>query len=185
MENRSFMSRYAGIVLFAFIAAFTGSLLDGCGKKEDSGKKEAVMPVSQSADARMSVPFKVKTFGGAEFSLESARGKVVVLNFFASWCGPCKQEAPGLQRAYAAFKDSGVVFIGVAVDDTEKGAREFLKHYGITFPAGLDADGRIASAYNLYGVPDTFIIGADGRVRFSHTGDISEEDLVNEIKKAL
>jgi peroxiredoxin len=185
MGNRSLTARFAGIVLIAFIAAFTGALLDGCGKKEDSEKKEATAPVRQSADAKMSVPFKIKTFGGTEFSLESARGKVVVLNFFASWCGPCKQEAPGLQRAYAAFKDSGVVFIGVAVDDTENGAREFLKHYGITFPAGLDADGRIASAYNLYGVPDTFIIGTDGRVRFSHTGDISEEELISEIKKAL
>jgi len=160
--------------------------LGGC-KKHESEKKVAVsqdLPVSADRGAQ-AIPFKVKTFDGAVFSLDEVRGSVVVVNFFASWCGPCKGEAPGLERAYEAFKDSGVVFIGVAIDDTEKGARAVIKDYGITFRAAIDDTGDIARAYKLYGVPDTMVIGRDGLVRYSHTGDISEEELVKEIKKAL
>lgn len=180
---------FARIALAATLTVAVSSALlglAGC-KKQEAAKQESVTtqegPVLSPGAA--AVPFKVTTLDGTEFSIEAMRGSVVVLNFFASWCGPCKDEAPGLVSAYNAFKDSGVAFIGVAIDDTEKSAREFVKHYGVTFPAAVDATGEIAKAYKLYGVPDTFIIGRDGRVVFSHMGDISEDELVKEIKKAL
>lgn len=179
---------FARIVLAAALTvtvSFAALGLDGCKKREAAKKEAAIKEAATSAPGEPAIPFKVKTFGGDVFDLKAMTGSVVVVNFFASWCGPCKNEARGLQRAYMAFKDSGVVFIGVAIDDTEKGAREFIKDYGITFLAAIDDTGDIARAYKLYGVPDTFVIGRDGRVRFSHMGDITEEELVREIKKAL
>ncbi len=148
--------------------------LSGC------GQEAAKAPAPRESAA----PFKVTTFDNGAFSLEAAKGRPVVINFWASWCGPCKLEARTLERAYQTFKPYGVEFIGIAVDDTEEGAKAFIKKYGLTFPMALDS-GEIMKAYSIYGVPKTYILGHDGQVAYTHTGAISEDDLAREIRKAM
>jgi len=152
-------------------------LFSGCTKEEAPG--------SGQGQSDSLIPFTVTTFDGARFSLEAAKGSVVVLNFWASWCGPCKYEAPFIQEAYLAYGSRGVKFIGVAVDDTEQGARAFVERFGLTFPIAIDSTGEIINAYNIYGIPRTYIIGRDGQAAYIHSGAITGEDLSREIEKAL
>lgn len=164
-----------------FLIAFTG--LYGCKRSEK--EKASIMEDLPAEVGGAAAPFTIKTFAGDKISLEKLKGKVVVINFFASWCGPCRDEAPSLQRLYLKYRDSGVEFVGIAVQDSVDGATGFVKRYGWTLPAGLDENGDIADAYKVLGVPKTCVIGKDGHVLYAHTGTISEEGLDEEIKKAL
>ena len=119
--------------------------------------------------------FSLKTFDGAELSLERLRGSVVVVNFWASWCIPaCYEEAPALERAWQAYKDRGVTFIGVNIQDKEAAAREFLARFGHTFPNAPDPAGKVSVDYGVYGVPETFFIDRTGRLRAKHVGAVTD-----------
>lgn len=130
---------------------------------------------------RQAIPFSMKTFDGREVSLQELKGKPVVVNFFASWCGPCQLEAPALRDAWKEF-GSKVEFVAVAIDDSEAGARGFLKEFKIEFTAGLDSTGEIMKDYNIYGIPKTYIIDRTGLVVYEHSGVITSEDLDAAIK---
>jgi len=130
-------------------------------------------------------PFKLKTLDGKVLDLNSLKGRPIVINFFASWCTECRAEARWFGKEYLAFRDAGVEFVGVAVQDTEEDARNYAKEFGLAYPSGLDDTGAIARKYRLYGIPKTFIVGKDGRFSFIHTGELTEDELAMEIKKAL
>jgi cytochrome c biogenesis protein CcmG/thiol:disulfide interchange protein DsbE len=120
--------------------------------------------------------FSLTTFSGAPVSLESLRGKIVVLNFWASWCVPaCYEEAPTLERTWREYKDKGVTVVGVDIQDKEEAAREFLAKFGHSFPNAPDPKGRVAVDYGVYGVPETFFIDRQGRVRFKEVGALTDE----------
>jgi cytochrome c biogenesis protein CcmG/thiol:disulfide interchange protein DsbE len=126
---------------------------------------------------RPAAAFSLTTFAGSPLSLESLRGKVVVLNFWASWCVPaCYEEAPALERTWRAYKDNGVMVVGVDVQDKEAAAREFLARFEHSFPNAPDPRGRVSVDYGVYGVPETFFIDRKGRVRFKHVGALTDED---------
>jgi cytochrome c biogenesis protein CcmG, thiol:disulfide interchange protein DsbE len=119
-------------------------------------------------------------------SLAALRGKVVVMNFWASWCGPCHDEADALQRVHERFKDRGVVFLGIDVLDTERDAGAYLTRYGVTYANGLDVAQRISGQiYRVTGQPETFIIDTDGRVHSVIIGPTSEQSLTQKIEDAL
>jgi cytochrome c biogenesis protein CcmG/thiol:disulfide interchange protein DsbE len=125
---------------------------------------------------RPAAAFSLTTFSGAPLSLESLRGKVVVLNFWASWCVPaCYEEAPTLERIWRAYKDKDVTVVGVDVQDKEEAAREFLARFEHSFPNAPDPRGRVSVDYGVYGVPETFFIDRQGRVRFKHVGALTDD----------
>jgi len=125
---------------------------------------------------RPAAAFTVTTFAGSPLSLESLRGKVVVLNFWASWCRPaCYEEAPALERTWREYKDKGVVVVGIDIQDRDEAARTFLAEFGHSFPNAPDPAGRIAVDYGVYGVPETFFIDRNGRVRFKQVGALTDE----------
>ena len=134
---------------------------------------------------RPAAPFTLALFDGGPFALAEQRGKVVVVNFWASWCVPCREEAPLLEAAWRAYRDQGVVLVGVNFQDAEPAARRFLDEFGLTFPNGPDPGGRIAIDYGVYGIPELFIIGRDGRITYKHIGVIGEAALQRRLEEAL
>ena len=108
--------------------------------------------------------FTLTTLDGAQINLASLKGRVVVVNFWASWCGPCRQEAPVLERVWQQYKDKDVVIVGIAYTDTENNAKAYLQQFGNTYPNGLDIGTKISEMYNIQGVPETFIIDRKGNI---------------------
>lgn len=108
--------------------------------------------------------FTLTTFEGEQVRLSDLRGKVVVVNFWASWCGPCRVEAPDLQRIHERYQDRGVEVIGVAYTDTEKNSLAFIDEFNMTYTNGPDLGTRISARYNIQGVPETFVVDQAGNI---------------------
>ena len=114
--------------------------------------------------------FTLALFDGSVMRLANLRGKVVFVNFWASWCVPCREEAPALEAASRRYRPRDVVFIGINIQDKEPDARAFLDQFGITYPNGIDHGSKIAVDYGVYGVPETFIVDRVGRVAHKQIG---------------
>ncbi len=126
------------------------------------------------------------TFDGDEIDFADHHGQIIVVNFWASWCKPCEQEAVELEQAYQMYKDQGVVFLGVDYVDTETEARAYLAKFGITYPNGPDLGTRISQAFRTIGVPETYIIGPDGRLAAAKIGPyLSLDEIVNQIETVM
>ncbi len=124
--------------------------------------------------------------GEGELSLESLRGRTVVLNFWASWCGPCKDEAPLLQEASQRWAGKDVTFVGIDVKDFRGDARDFVERYGITYPNVYDGKGSLVGRYGVTGYPETFFVDPQGRVRHRIAGPVSSlEEVEDGIRRAL
>jgi cytochrome c biogenesis protein CcmG, thiol:disulfide interchange protein DsbE len=117
--------------------------------------------------------------GKNEIKLESLRGKVVVLNFWASWCKPCEQEAAEMQAAWKEYEPTGkVVFLGADYVDTEPNARVYLKKFGITYANGPDLATKISQYFRIKGVPETYFIDQEGVLRYVQVGPFSSTDQI-------
>jgi cytochrome c biogenesis protein CcmG, thiol:disulfide interchange protein DsbE len=124
--------------------------------------------------------------GSGRLSLASLRGKAVVVNFWASWCEPCKEESPRLEEAWTRFRDRGVVVLGVDAQDFRADARRFVERYGLSYPIVHDGAGSTLGRWGVTGFPETFFVGRDGKlVGEKIEGPVTDADLEKYIGEAL
>jgi peroxiredoxin len=134
--------------------------------------------------------FDLTTMSGDQVNLAELKGKKVILNFWASWCGPCKAEMPHMEKYYERNKEAAnVEIIAVNMTNSErrglKGVEEFIDEYGLTFPIPLDKDGKVERMYEIVSIPTTFMLGTNGEIVHKFVGPMDEkmmEELVNNLK---
>jgi cytochrome c biogenesis protein CcmG/thiol:disulfide interchange protein DsbE len=124
--------------------------------------------------------------GEGRISLADFRGKAVVLNFWASWCGPCKDEAPMLQSAWERYRDRGLVVLGIDANDLAADGRRFADRYGLTYPLAYDRNGSTLGRFGNTGFPETWFVSRSGRLVGEHIrGPFDAEQLDRNIQEAL
>jgi len=114
--------------------------------------------------------FTLPSAAGPNLRLQEQRGSVVMLNFWATWCGPCRREMPQLNRLYAKYRSAGFVLVGVNVDEDRAKAGGLAEQLGLKFPVVFDSAKRVSRLYRLDTMPSTVLIDRDGRVRYLHPG---------------
>lgn len=130
--------------------------------------------------------FTITSFAGETYHLAELKGQVVVINFWASWCIPCEQEAAALENMWRRYKDQGVIFLGVDYVDTETEAKRFMARFDITYPNGPDLGTRISQSYRIKGVPETYIVDKNGTLAFVKIGPfLSESEISGAIEPLL
>ncbi len=130
--------------------------------------------------------FTITTFEGDTLRLSDLRGKIVILNFWASWCGPCRDEAPFLQSVYEQYADQDVVVLGVTFSDVEADSRAFIQQYQITYPNAPDIGTNITKdLYHIMGVPETFVINRDGTIAQFFMAQVTEANLIPLIEELV
>ncbi len=155
------MPRWIQVAIFALVIAVVVFFAFGLRVRGESQPSSGPAP-----------DFTVKTFDGQSVHLADLRGKVVVVNFWASWCIPCRDEAPFLQKTWEQYKDRGVVFLGIDWVDPEPDARAYIKQYNLTYLNAPDLGTTIGPLYRIKGVPETYLIGKDGNIYANSLGPI-------------
>lgn len=173
------------VLLFVGLLAF-GLLTSGSSTRIDKSLADREAPLAPSFELevleRGALPASVRGDVGlpmddGQLALEELEGTPLLLNFWASWCIPCREEAPLLQRAWGGFGRSGVLFLGLNMQDLTGDARDFLDEFDISYPTIRDPSNEVARSYGATGIPETYFISARGRVVSHVIGVISEEQL--------
>ncbi|GMO39906.1 MAG: hypothetical protein Ta2B_19700 [Termitinemataceae bacterium] len=130
--------------------------------------KKARLPLLESP--RPIKDFTLKLTNGQSVTLSSLKGKVIFLNFWATWCPPCRAEMPSMEKLYQRFKDKGLEFIAVDISESSSDVQKFLNENKLTFPVALDSDHKVSDAYGIRYIPTTFIIDRSGKIIIESTG---------------
>ncbi|MGH7456121.1 MAG: peroxiredoxin family protein [bacterium] len=132
-------------------------------------------PLPNNLVGKKAVEFTLPDVSGGEVTLQSFRGKVVLLNFWATWCGPCREELPELDRVQEKFRKRGLAVVAVTVDNELENIRGFLKKYDLDLQALWDRRKKVADAYKVEKMPSSYLIDRNGVIRFVHLGYNAEE----------
>ncbi len=168
----SVRSTFAVLAVLALVGLLTLGLLS-----KGSSRIAVGEPVPTSPLPRLE--------GGGSGSLAEYRGRWVLVNFWASWCVPCREEAPALERFQQRHGDADFTVLGIDSRDLSDDGRAFVRHYGLTYPQLRDGDGDTAHSYGTTGVPENFLVDPAGKVRLVVVGPVSEESLEGEVAPML
>ena len=175
-------------------------LLTACGAKHDessqqqnepSQKVERLDPYSaplyRAKKMAQATDFEVTLMNDETFRLSDQKGKVVLMNIWATWCPPCREETPDLVDLYEKYKDQGYVTLGVSIDEQgESVVRPFMEEFDVTYPMYIDTDGTIMEKYGpTMGIPTTYIIGRGGNLRYFAVGALTRKELEPRIKELM
>jgi peroxiredoxin len=130
----------------------------------------AALPASNVAAGATAAAFQLPAAAGDPVSLAGLKGQVVLINFWASWCGPCRQEMPVLDQLYRKYKPAGFTLLGVNVEPKSADALGFLKTTPVSFPILFDTQSKVSNLYEVAGMPSTVIVDRKGTVRYVHQG---------------
>ncbi len=161
---RTGLPRWVQIGIFVFVIAIIAFFAFGLKARGE------VQPGTGAAP-----DFTLQTFDGKSVKLSDLRGKVVVINFWASWCVPCRDEAPFLQKTWQQYENKDVVFMGIDWVDPEPDAKAYIKQYGITYMNGPDLGSAISPLFRIKGVPETYFVGKDGKLYGNSLGPIAPD----------
>jgi len=180
MESKKMIRRSvfvaAGLIIVGLVWLLGWSLLH----KEPLTGLSGITMVNRPAP-----DFTLTTFEGAKLSMADLRGKPVVLNFWASWCPPCRVEAPLLEQTWRTYKDHGVVFIGVDIQDKLEDALAYIREFAVTYPNGPDPTGEISIDYGVSGLPVTFFVSREGEIVRRWVGALERRVLISAIEEIM
>jgi peroxiredoxin len=164
-----------GLVIVLVAGAVLVRLTGDGGSPASLGVTDSAIDVS--ADASGGPPrvgfaapdFALIGLDGQSVSLSEWRGRPVLINFWATWCGPCEVEMPTIQAAYEAHQENGLMVLAIAVDDSAENVQRFFDEHDLTFQPLMD-DGNVSRVYQVFGLPTSFFVGSDGKIGAVHTG---------------
>lgn len=142
-------------------------------------------PGSQLAPGSPVPDFQLSALDGTPMILAAQRGNVVVVNFFASWCDPCRQEAAALEATWRDYQGQGVQFFGIAYKDVESAAKAFMTEFGVSYPTAVEAGNRTSRLYGVTGVPETFVVDQNGNLVHHFLGAVTRAELAQVINPLL
>jgi cytochrome c biogenesis protein CcmG/thiol:disulfide interchange protein DsbE len=173
---------WAQVLIWAFLIGLLVLMAIGLNRTQ----RGTVQPGERVGDFALVLFSGYEYNGQAQVDMDDLRGKVLLINFWASWCKPCEQEAAELRSAWDYYQERGdVVFLGVDYVDTEPEAREYLKKFEITFPNGPDVGTRISQMFRIKGVPETYFVDREGVLRYVQVGPFESESQIRAILDPL
>lgn len=172
------LKKLASAIVAVVTVSFFGLLVWGMLNRQPITGLSGITMVNRPAP-----DFTMTTFKGKTLSLADLSDRPIVINFWASWCPPCREEAALLERTWRAYKNRGVIFLGVDVQDREEDALNYIREFDITYPNGPDPTGEISIDYGVSGLPVTFFISRKGEIVRRHVGAIDKRTLLSSIEE--
>lgn len=164
--------------IVAGVLLLLAATLVACGDSEPSG-------LSGVNEGNLASDFTLEALDGSEVSPSEYRGNVVLINFWATWCPPCRAEIPDIEGAYRARKDDGLVVLGVDVEESREAVAPFVEAMGMTYPVLLDESGQVLKMYRAIGLPMSLILDQDGVIQVRHMGALTGAQLEDYLTQVL